>query len=83
MPVKDAWKDFLEELNFLNEIVGSVWKILLLIFAIFISLMAYNFSENGRYINYREGAILDTRTGSVYIPPGLGGSKKLEPLFKK
>ena len=58
---------------------GRFWKIIAFFLALVFLLIIYNFSENGRYITYKDYGIMDSRTGIVYYPAGPGG--KLTPVL--
>ena len=46
----------------LNE---NFFKFILLFLLVIISIVLYNISLNGRYLNHEQG-VIDTRTGKVY-----------------
>ncbi len=44
----------------------NLFKFTLLFFLVVISIIMYNISLNGRYLNHENG-IIDTRTGKIYF----------------
>lgn len=46
------------------------FKTNIIVILIFITLFAYKYSLNGRYINLGNNDVLDTRTGKVYFYDG-------------
>jgi hypothetical protein len=65
-----AWNDFLRELQEFNQLIGSLWRPILLLLSILLLWVLYNLSETQHYLPWGHDpvAILDTRTGTLYVP---------------
>lgn len=57
------------------------WRSIFLVVTLLALFFFYEVSQNGRYHRLEGNLILDTRTGTAYLPYGAYGEKKLIPVF--
>lgn len=58
----------IKRLQEINDLIGHLWNLIVVIFVFLLLVLLFVSSQNGRYYVNSNGLILDTRTGNCYTP---------------